>query len=325
MIYIRGNRGDYDMWRQAGNSGWGYADVLPYFKRLENNWRGENEYHGAGGPVDIQNVVEPDNHFEEIRAAAEAAGIPFTEDANGAQQEGISRIEQNTTKDGRRASTARAYLYPAMGRPNLTIETGAITSRILIAGGKATGVEYIKSGQKFQAFAEREVCLSGGAFNSPQILMLSGIGPADHLREVGHQAAARSSRRGAESQRASKHPARPSRKAGHRPDEMAAARPRRPVGGEMVHASGVDLRPQRRVVVDVPALARGAGEPGYPDRASERQQRRHAVGIAGHARGKMGVYRARRRAAQSAFAGMGQAALRQSRGRTRASSTTCSA
>jgi choline dehydrogenase len=185
MIYIRGNRGDYDMWRQAGCEGWGYSDVLPYFRRLENNWRGESDYHGAGGPVDIQPVIEPDNHFEEIRAAAEAAGIPFNEDANGAVQEGISRIEQNTTRDGRRASSARAYLYPAMSRPNLTIETGAVTSRIVIERGRATGVEYVKDGMKQTVNAEREIALCGGAYNSPQVLMLSGIGPADHLREMG--------------------------------------------------------------------------------------------------------------------------------------------
>ncbi len=185
MIYIRGNRGDYDMWRQAGCEGWSYADVLPYFRKLENNWRGENEYHGAGGPVDIQHVVEPDNHFEELLASANAAGIPFNEDANGAVQEGMSRIEQNTTKDGRRASSARAYLYPAMGRPNLTIETGAMTSRITVERGRATGVEYVKDGIRQTVHAEREICLSAGAYNSPQILMLSGIGPSDHLKEHG--------------------------------------------------------------------------------------------------------------------------------------------
>lgn len=185
MIYIRGARGDYDMWRQAGCEGWSYADVLPYFRRLENNWRGENEYHGAGGPVDIQPVIEPDNHFEDLLEAARTAGIPYNEDANGAVQEGMSRIEQNTTKDGRRASTARAYLYPAMSRPNLTIETGAITSRILIENGRATGVEFIKDGMRQTVYAEREIALCAGAFNSPQILMLSGVGPADHLKESG--------------------------------------------------------------------------------------------------------------------------------------------
>ncbi len=185
MIYIRGNRNDYDRWRQNGCEGWSYADVLPYFKRLENNFRGETEYHGAGGPIDIQPVIEPDNHFDELRQATEAAGIGFNEDANGAVQEGISRIEQNTTKDGRRASTARAYLYPAMNRPNLTIETGAITSRIIIERGRATGLEYIKDGQRLSVMAEREIVVSAGAYNSPQILMLSGVGDADHLKSVG--------------------------------------------------------------------------------------------------------------------------------------------
>lgn len=185
MIYIRGNRGDYDLWRQSGCEGWSYADVLPYFRRLENNWRGESEYHGVGGPVDIQPVIEPDNHFEAIRAAAEAAGIAFNEDANGPEQEGVSRIEQNTTRDGRRASTARAYLYPAMKRANLTVETGAVTARIVIERGRATGVEFVKDGLRQTVHAQREIVVCAGAYNTPQILMLSGVGPADHLREVG--------------------------------------------------------------------------------------------------------------------------------------------
>ncbi len=185
MIYIRGNRRDYDLWRQNGCEGWSFADVLPYFRRLENNFRGDTDYHGAGGPVDIQPVIEPDNHFDEIKQAAMAAGLAFNEDANGPVQDGISRIEQNTTKDGRRASTARAYLYPAMKRSNLTVETGAVTSRIVIERGRAAGVEYIKDNQKCSAAVAREIIVSAGAYNSPQILMLSGIGPADHLKETG--------------------------------------------------------------------------------------------------------------------------------------------
>lgn len=184
MIYIRGHRRDYDLWRQQGCEGWSYADVLPYFKRLENHWRGESLYHGAGGPVDVAPVHFPDMHFQALRDAAQAAGIAFNEDANGAVQEGFARMEQNTAR-GRRASTARAYLAPASSRPNLTILTHALTSRIVVERGHARAVEFLRNGQRETAQAVREIVLCAGAYNSPQILMLSGIGPADHLRAMG--------------------------------------------------------------------------------------------------------------------------------------------
>ena len=184
MICSRGHRRDYQRWAEAGLHGWGYDDVLPYFKRLESSWRGETPYHGSSGPVRISPINGPDMLFEPLRQAAEAAGIPFSEDPNGAVQEGLSQMEA-TIGGGMRASTARAYLYPAMNRPALTIATGALTRRIVVERGRATGVEYVQSGQLRRAQAVREVILCGGAYNSPQMLMLSGIGPADHLREHG--------------------------------------------------------------------------------------------------------------------------------------------
>jgi choline dehydrogenase len=184
MIAVRGNRRDYDLWRQQGLDGWGYTDVLPYFKRLESHWRGASDYHGADGPVAISPMDYADHLFAPVCEAAGAAGIALNEDCNGALQEGISRIDA-TVGGGKRASTARAYLYPAMRRPNLTIETGAHTTRVVVEHGRAIGVDYLQNGQSIRAHADREVVLAGGAYNSPQLLMLSGIGPADHLGEVG--------------------------------------------------------------------------------------------------------------------------------------------
>ena len=184
MIAIRGNRRDYDRWSEEGLAGWSYDEVLPYFKRLENSWRGAGPYHGAGGPVDISAVEGPDMLYAPLVEAAAAAGVPFCEDPNGAGQEGISRME-GTTGNGRRSSTARAYLYPAMSRPNLTIRTGALTSRVIVEHARAVGVEFAIGGALQQARADREVIVSGGSYNSPQLLLLSGIGPADELRAIG--------------------------------------------------------------------------------------------------------------------------------------------
>ncbi|MGI4814610.1 MAG: GMC family oxidoreductase, partial [Janthinobacterium lividum] len=184
LICIRGNPRDYDLWHEQGMEGWSYADVLPYFRRLEHSWRGAGPYHGGDGPIRVTPMDYPDMLFEPLRQAVVAAGFPASDDPNGAQQEGISRMEA-TIGDGKRSSSARAYLHPAMGRPNLTIETGAATSRILIEQGRAVGVEYVQRGQVRQARAAREVVLSAGAYGSPQILMLSGIGPAAHLAALG--------------------------------------------------------------------------------------------------------------------------------------------
>jgi choline dehydrogenase len=184
MIAIRGNRRDYDRWSELGLAGWSYADVLPYFKRLETSWRGAGEFHGGDGPVAISPMAGPDLLWEPLLEAAEAAGIAYCDDANGAEQDGISRMEA-TVRDGRRVSAARAYLHPAMRRPNLAIETGALVQRVVIRKGRAIGVQYGRRGESLTVLANREIVLAGGAYNSPQLLMLSGIGQADELRAVG--------------------------------------------------------------------------------------------------------------------------------------------
>jgi choline dehydrogenase len=185
MINVRGSRFDYDLWRQHGLEGWGYADVLPYFKKLERSWRGESLYHGTSGPIGNASVDLPEALYPQLEQAAINAGLPVCEDHHGAEQIGISRVEV-TTNNGRRASTARAYLHPAMKtRKNLTVLTGAQTTRILVEGKRAVGVEYVRGGQVERVHADREIIVSAGTYASPQLLMLSGIGPADHLRSVG--------------------------------------------------------------------------------------------------------------------------------------------
>jgi choline dehydrogenase len=185
LINVRGSRHDYDRWREMGLEGWGYRDVLPYFKRLERSWRGADLYHGTAGPVGNVPIRHPDFFFADLERAAINAGLPACTDHNGAGQDGISRIEL-TTNHGRRASTARAYLHPAMkSRKNLTVLTRAQTTRIVFEGRRAVAVEYLRHGKLERVRVEREVILSAGAYNSPQILMLSGIGPAEHLREFG--------------------------------------------------------------------------------------------------------------------------------------------
>ncbi|MFM1887695.1 MAG: hypothetical protein RL026_2852 [Pseudomonadota bacterium] len=184
MIAIRGHRRDYDRWHEAGLEGWSYAEVLPYFKRLESSWRGAGPFHGADGPVRITRMEGPEMLWEPLLAAAVAAGIPHCEDPNGAVQDGISPME-STVYGGARFSTARAYLRPARHRPNLTIATRTLASRVVVEQGRATGVQYLQRGQPRHAHAAREVVVCGGAFNSPQLLLLSGIGPAEELRALG--------------------------------------------------------------------------------------------------------------------------------------------
>jgi len=184
MIAVRGNRRDYDDWAALGLPGWGFAEVLPYFRRLETSWRGASEWHGGDGPVRISRMEGADLLWEPLLAAAEVAGIRYCDDPNGAEQDGISRME-STVWGGRRSSSARAYLHPAMRRANLTIETGALVTRIVLRGGRATGVEYVRGGTPRTAEARGEVVLSAGAYGSPQLLMLSGIGRPDELRAVG--------------------------------------------------------------------------------------------------------------------------------------------
>jgi choline dehydrogenase len=184
MIAVRGNRRDYDDWAAAGLDGWSFAEVLPYFRRLESHWRGASAWHGGDGPVRISRMHGAELLWEPLLAAAEAAGIAYCEDPNAAEQDGISRMEA-TVGGGRRASSARAYLYPAMRRPNLAIETGALVTRIVVRGGRAVAVEYARRGRQHIAHAGSEVILCAGAYGSPQLLMLSGIGPADELRTAG--------------------------------------------------------------------------------------------------------------------------------------------
>jgi choline dehydrogenase len=185
MIYIRGNKYDYNTWRdEYGCDGWGYNDILPYFIRAELNSRGSSAYHGGTGPL---SVVDPKFKSASTAAFVEsavAAGAVANADFNGQTQDGVG-FYQVTQKDGRRWSAADAYLHPAADRPNLTVQTDALATSVLIEGGHAVGVRYLHRGTEQVARATSEVILSGGAVNSPQLLMLSGIGPADHLREHG--------------------------------------------------------------------------------------------------------------------------------------------
>jgi choline dehydrogenase-like flavoprotein len=185
MAYTRGHRGDYDRWAQKGARGWSYADVLPYFRRGET-WRGgESIWRGGAGPLGTEFARTPDPLFEAWTEAAVAAGFVRTPDYNGAASEGLGR-GQYTIRDGRRSSSARAYLRPARRRRNLRVITGAQATRVLFEGTRAWGVELLAAtGDLVSVEAAGEVILSAGTFNSPQLLMLSGIGPAAHLRALG--------------------------------------------------------------------------------------------------------------------------------------------
>jgi choline dehydrogenase len=184
MVYIRGQAEDFDHWRQLGNTGWSFEDVLPYFKRAEHQTRGADAFHGTDGPLCVSDV--PDRHpiCEAFIQSATELGFPRNDDFNGATQEGVG-YHQTTTRKGRRCSTAVGYLRPAMQRPNLRVITGALTERIDFDGRRATGVTFRQLGRLNSARAGREVILCGGAVNSPQLLMLSGIGPREHLIELG--------------------------------------------------------------------------------------------------------------------------------------------
>ncbi|MGY1815039.1 GMC family oxidoreductase [Blastococcus sp. SYSU D00820] len=185
MIYVRGAAADYDEWAQlTGDPSWSYESVLPLFRRMEDNARGADRWHGTGGPLRVEDPRSPHPWSRAAVQSAVAAGYPRNDDFNGADQEGVG-LYQLTQRRGRRWSAADAYLHPVAGRPNLTVRTGALTTRVLVSGGRATGVEYRRGGRLHVAHAAAEVVLAGGAVNSPQLLMLSGIGPADHLREVG--------------------------------------------------------------------------------------------------------------------------------------------
>jgi 4-pyridoxate dehydrogenase len=182
MGYIRGHRADYDRWAAQGLAGWSYADVLPYFKRAETWEDGETSCRGGHGPIHVRRTKDIDPLYDAYIEAGVRAGHPFTEDYNGAQQHGFAWA-QWTIHRGRRHSTARAYLHPVLRRPNLTVETGALAHRIVLDRGRAVGVAYRQRGRDRTAYAGREVILCGGSINTPQLLMLSGIGDPDHLRE----------------------------------------------------------------------------------------------------------------------------------------------
>jgi choline dehydrogenase len=184
MIYMRGAAADYDEWAaRTGDESWSYEHVLPLFRRMEDNARGADEWHGVGGPLRVEDLRSPHPWTTAVVESAMAAGYPRNEDFNGARLEGVGPY-QVTQKRGRRWSSADAYLHPAADRPNLTVVTGALATRVLMSNGRATGVEYRRGGS-LETVSAGEVVLSGGAVNSPQLLLLSGIGPADHLREVG--------------------------------------------------------------------------------------------------------------------------------------------
>jgi len=184
LIYIRGQRDDYDHWAALGNRGWSYDELLPYFVKSEHNQRGASAFHGASGPLVVSDIGARDPLIEAFIAGAGEAGVPRTEDFNGAVQEGAGYY-QLTTKNGLRWSAARAYLGPAKRRANLKIETGAFAAGIELADGRATGVRYRHHGTMKAARARAEVLLSAGAIQSPQLLQLSGIGPAPLLQQHG--------------------------------------------------------------------------------------------------------------------------------------------
>src|SRR5215207_308074 len=181
QIYIRGNRADYDEWAAGGAEGWSYDEVLPYFKRGEDNERGEDAFHGVGGPVSVSDSRSNHPLVDAMIEATKQAGHEHNPDLNGARQEGVGRF-QLTQRDGMRWSAADAYLHPAMSRPNLDVITRAMTTRILFEGNRAVGVEYVRDGQVAEVRAEREVILSAGAYQTPVLLMISGIGPAQDLK-----------------------------------------------------------------------------------------------------------------------------------------------
>lgn len=187
MIFIRGNRLDYDHWASLGNRGWAFDDVLPYFKKSQMQQRGASEYHGASGPLHTSDLRWVNPLTRAFLAAAEELGVPSNPDFNAATQDGAG-LYQVTQKNGRRHSGADAYLKPALARKNLTVVTQGHATRVILENQRATGVEYLRAGAKAEARADREVILAGGSINSPQLLLLSGIGPADEINRAGIRA-----------------------------------------------------------------------------------------------------------------------------------------
>jgi choline dehydrogenase-like flavoprotein len=184
MVYIRGHRADYDHWAAEGNAGWAYDDVLPYFRRAEHNERLHDKYHGNDGPLNVMDLRSPNKYTQPFIDAGREAGYRITDDFNGAEQEGIGPY-QVTHRNGERHSAAKAYLTPNLGRRNLTVFTGAHTTRILFEGRRAKGVEFRRDGRLEQIGAKHEVLMAAGALQTPQILMLSGVGPGAELAKFG--------------------------------------------------------------------------------------------------------------------------------------------
>jgi choline dehydrogenase len=185
MFAMRGHPADYDQWAQMGARGWSYADCLPYFRKLEDSWRGDSPYHGKGGPVKIRPIDSPHLLHEEMMRTAANAGFATTDDLGGANPEGFARGEQTVDERGRRVSSASAYIRPALGRRNLDVRQGVLVRRVVFEGKRAVGVEVDTPAGPQLIRARREVVLSGGAYNSPHLLMLSGVGPAAHLKDHG--------------------------------------------------------------------------------------------------------------------------------------------
>ncbi|MHC5936117.1 GMC family oxidoreductase [Nostoc sp.] len=184
LLYVRGNPHDYDHWQELGNPGWSYQNVLPYFKKSENQQRGASEYHGVNGELSVTDIISPAAISHRFVDASVAMGYDHNPDFNGMQQLGAG-LYQFTVKDGKRHSAAAAFLLPILQRPNLTTMTGALVTRLLFEGTRTVGVEYMHEGTLHQARVNQEVILSAGAFDSPKLLMLSGIGNAEHLQAMG--------------------------------------------------------------------------------------------------------------------------------------------
>jgi choline dehydrogenase len=185
MFFMRGHSADFDGWRDAGCDGWGYADVLPYFKKLESSWRGAVPYHGATGPMPVAPIDTARLLHEPLMRTAAPAGYWTNDDLHARLEEGFARGEITVDRRGRRANAALAYLHPVRHRPNLEVVQGGLVTRVLIESGRAVGVEIERGRERRAVFAEREVILCGGSYNSPQLLMLSGVGPAAQLQQHG--------------------------------------------------------------------------------------------------------------------------------------------
>jgi choline dehydrogenase-like flavoprotein len=184
MIYIRGHREDYENWARMGNKDWGYDQVLPFFRKAEHNERLNDQFHGVDGPMNVTEQVQHNELSKAFVRAAQELGLSFTPDFNGAVQDGVGYYDV-TQRAARRESAATAYLRPARKRKNLTITTHALGTSVIVENGRATGMNYTVKGTPTTAYADREVILSGGSVNSPRLLLLSGIGPAEELRALG--------------------------------------------------------------------------------------------------------------------------------------------